>query len=331
MKLFKQKITWFILLALQCCVFLVLVSVETKAQVNDRSACGKLKNFNKSFEKSKKNQDVFFEYKYELVNCPEGLPVLRKYALDSDSEIRAIVLDILHNRKSSMDELRILVEHIKKYQDEDRAISFAKFYPCRFFQSIKSASFTKALINITKKSTSSSKDAAIYLLGCSAKSDKRAFNWLQSLSNPKLKTNLSSADRSSQLLNVAYARAELGIQEAVSTVVSKIEQVEAAGNFNEAMSLLDRIPYVSNCSILNKLSNFITNKNGYSGIIGTETITVRLSEKAIEFFTLSLGENLTGEKTGEWSRLHTDQELEQTQNRVRSGLNQQCLNGLFPR
>src|SRR3954466_3066203 len=98
MKPFKQKILWLIMLLVQSCVCLALFSVVSSAQVYDRSTCKKLKDFKKSFTASKKRQEAFFDYKYELINCPEALPVLRKYAFDSDPDVRTSVLDILQAR-----------------------------------------------------------------------------------------------------------------------------------------------------------------------------------------------------------------------------------------
>lgn len=309
------------------CLF--LFSSIGHAQVYDLSTCSKLKEFKTAFEKSRRDVSVFFDYKYEFVRCPAGASVLRKYAFDEHKRVRETVIDLLRQRQQSLETLKIIVDYINKYPEEGGPIFLAHFYPCQFFRSIRSRQFTKTLIHITKTKTDSTQGDEIYLIGCQAKFDKVAFGWLEKLSDPKWKTDLSPSLRASQLTNVAYARAELGNQNAVNTVLSDIEQIDKQGNFNYiATSLLERTPRISNCTILDRLSNFITDKRGYSNTSGSGVASIRISEKAVEMFTYSLGESATGAKYGEWrEKLYSNEELEQIQNRVRSRLRQQCKDG----
>mgnify|MGYP001202686536 FL=1 len=329
MKLFRSNIFRLVIFSVGFNVCLLLFSSAGHAQVYDLSTCSKLKGFKTAFERSGRNKDVFFDYKYEFVRCPAGVSILRKYAFDKNNRVRETVLDLLRQRPKSLDVLKIIVDYINKHPDEDEPIFLAHFYSCRFFRSVRSRQFTKTLIDITKTEKDGTHGNEIYLLGCQAKFDRVAFDWLEKLSDPKWKSDLSPGLRESQLPNVAYARAEMGIPDAVKTVLSDIEEIDKRGNFNHiAVSLLERTPQISNCTILDRLSNFITDKRGYSNTSGSGVASIRISEKAVEMFTYSLGETATGARNGEWKeKLYSDEELERIQSRVRSHLRQGCKDG----
>jgi hypothetical protein len=293
---------------------------ESMAQTRPHSCKGaKLKVDRKvieaNIEKYRRRETPTVESAYELINCTEAFPLLQKYALDPDPEVRGLITDYV-GRFSSPERLRILVRQIEAYPLKNAAMNYAHQYPCHSFSQIKQKSLAAALFSRIKDDYGDVHRNEIYLLGCLAPRDRQARAFLEELRSSSFPTKLDESLRAHQLFNVNLALAEVKQPDAVRDALARIDEVAKSDRYDELKSLVEQTQETSNITILRRLSVFIRDKRTGPSAYGD----IRIGDVAAGVYTRKLGAKVTGDGITDNYRRHTDEELEAIYQRVRSYL-----------
>jgi TonB family protein len=147
-----------------------------------QSQCKKVKRqaLAADFERYKKETSRGLEYKWELINCREALPVLRRYALDSDPHIRGLVGDFLA-RSPSAEALRILVSQVTRYPLDANVVHQINAYPCEDIRKARQKGLSAAIIGRLKARPEHADAEERYVLGCLAPKDPEARRSLEGM------------------------------------------------------------------------------------------------------------------------------------------------------
>lgn len=268
-----------------------------------------------NIEKYRRGETPTIESAYELINCIEALPLLQKYALDPDPEVRGLITDYV-GRFSSPERLRILVRQIEAYPLKNAAMRYAHQYPCRSFSQIKQRSLAAALFSRIKDDYADVHRNEIYLLGCLAPRDRQARAFLKELCSSSFPTKLDEDQRAYQLFKVNLALAEVKQPDAVRDALARIDEVAKSDRYDELKSLVEQAQETSNMAILRRLSEFIRDKRTGSSAYGD----IRIGDVAAGVYSRKLGAKVTGDSVTDDYRRHSDEELEAIYQRVKSYL-----------
>ncbi len=261
------------------------------------------------------NQGVF--------QCSDAVPVLKKYALDTNPNRRRIVTGLLHNAYKSVDRLRVLALQIQTFPTaSDKTVTFyAREYPCYYYKKVNPNKFSNALITRIKASNGAYNADEIYLLGCLSRQLPKAKKYLQEMWQLDYQTKLNADDRANQRENIVYALAEAGQKDAEEKVLSDISAMTETSNSDKIQSILDDAKSFTNCRIVERYVSLISDKREIyrdeyqDGEI--KKLKGRIRDLAISQFTSIYGTEVTGEK-GVLFRPHTDEEMELIYKRVKS-------------
>jgi hypothetical protein len=264
--------------------------------------------------------------------CREALPTLKKYALDPDPRVREQITRYLNDHYAP-EALQALVRQIETYPSDKSAFpyAYAARYPCHFFRAIKVRSLTSTLTIRVNSRNNAFKREEIYLLGCVAPKDPQARKLLEEMSQASFPLSLSENDRRVFGELVTYALAEAGSKEEEEKVLADIETKSNAGDPRVLQSLLEALQGFTNCRILLRYAQLITDKrDGPEAELNPEArmspgqteirrVRLRIGDVAISSFTYALGTKVTGEINNQWRR-HTDAEMERIYQRVKKSL-----------
>lgn len=300
----------------------------------NRLPCKKLpegvtrKQIEEDFEKYRKGEITILES--GPFNCQEALPVLKKYALDSDPRLREIVTLALGTAyydlyKSFYPEVfELLLLQIEKFPLYKSAFpqSYAANYPCYRYKKIKNKQqLTNALISRIKYRNREFSRDEIYLLGCLSRHEQKAKQFLLEIKQPDYQSQLDETDRQNQKELISYALAEAGLKDAEDKVLADIEVMTASSDANQVQSILDDAKSFTNCRIVRRYISLIEDKREISkseyqnGEI--RQLKGRVGDMAVSQFTSLYGSEVTGEKDVSF-RAHTDAEMERIYKRVKS-------------
>lgn len=269
-------------------------------------------------EKYRRGESPTIESAYELINCIEAFPLLQKYALDPDSNVRELITDYV-GRHSSPQRLQLLVQQIEKYPLKNAAMRYAYRYPCRSFSQIRKRSLAGALISRIKEDAEDVHRNEIYILRCLVGRDLQARRFLEEMRDPSFPTRLNESLRAHQLFEVNLALAEVRQPDAVRDALKRIDEQANSATYDELKALVEQVREILNIEILRRLSEFIRDKREGPGEYGG----IRIGDVAAGVFTRKLGSRVTGDKKSDnWVR-HTDEQLEQIYKRVKSYLERQ--------
>jgi hypothetical protein len=266
-------------------------------------------------EKYRRRETPTIESAYELINCTEAFPLLQKYALDPDPEVRGLITDYV-GRFSSPERLQVLVRQIEAYPLKNAGMRYAYQYPCRSFSQIRQQSLGAALFSRIKDDYGDVHRNEIYLLGCLAPRDRQARAFLAELRGSSFPTKLDEGLRAYQLFQVNLALAEVKQPDAIRDALARIDGEAKSERYDQLKSLVEQAQETSNIAILRRLSEFIRDKRTGPSAYGD----IRIGDVAAEVFTRKLGAAVTGEKVTGDTRRHTDEELEAIYRRVKSYL-----------
>jgi hypothetical protein len=257
---FPQKISCFLfpfvlmILAFSSDVFGEQTS-EFPHKCNSKNRHVDPKEVARDIENYRKGESPVIESRGELISCLEALPVLKKYLLDPDPNIRDLLTEYLGyflfpNR------LPLFLKVIETYPLENNAIRIAYNYPCRQFRRIKSKSLTNALIKRIETLENYGAGMEIYLLGCLAPRDLRAKRFLEEIRENTFtfRYKLTVNYREAQLRDIDYALAEAGDSAGEKLVLADFERIKNESVKNNEIEtlefLLGTLRGFTNCRIL---------------------------------------------------------------------------------
>jgi hypothetical protein len=279
----------------------------------------KRKTLEQDIESFKRERSRGLEYRWALTNCREALPVLRKYVVDKDAEIRGLVSVIL-SQNPSQEALQLLVNQVEAYPAETNAVQYVYAYPCERIRKARTKSLAAALADRVRARRGEVSERELYVLGCLARRDARARRFLEEVRAPAYRNELDERLRAIQLFEVNLALAEAGTTDAAARAVAHIDDVDRRGSFDELQALVEHVQKISDRPVLLRLAEFIRDQRTRATSGAGDAAAVRLGDIAARIFTLKLGEQVTGEKPADETRRHTDAELEQIYRRVESHL-----------
>jgi hypothetical protein len=319
---------WKLILRLLPVLALVLVSVSVSGQVRSIECAGfkaTRKALEAEVEKFRRGESSDLRGGF---SCPEAFPILTKYALDPDPKLRERITFYLKDSLSPK-ALELFVRQIETYPlDKNRFPAFhAAEYPCHAFETIRVRSLAEVLTARIKSRDTDFNREEIYLLGCLGRKDQQARKSLEAMSQPSFPLHFSENDRRFFVKLVTYALAEAGSKEAEEQVLAEIETGSKSGDPHAIKALLEEFQGFTNCRILLRFAQFITDKRDgletdlnpearlSGGRIELETIRLLIGDMAISSLTYVLGPKVTGE-TDYKLRRHTDAEMERIYQRV---------------
>ena len=261
-----------------------------KANVNfDR------KKIESDIQKFRRGETPTIESRPELIKCLESVPILKKYLLDSNPDVRNLITDFL-GYHILPERLPLFTKQIESFPLKNNGIQYAYKYPCKQYRKIKSKRLTNALINRIKSPSDSVHDQEIYLLGCLAKEDSQAKHFLQGMRQTSFEHKLSDQERKSQLMNINYALAEAGDIEAENLVLNEIDNNLKENETVILQFLLGKVRGFTNCRILLPLSQLVLDeRNVPMDFLGDREGKLQIGDVAVSIFATVLKDNLLGE------------------------------------
>lgn len=299
----------------------------------NRLPCKKLpdgvtrKQLIEDFEKFRKGETTINDS--GPLGCEEALPVFRKYVIDPEPKIRAIVTLYLgsayyeFNTSFYPKVLALLMLQVQNFPFDKGEFppSYAANYPCYFFKKFNGKQLTNSLIHrILYRNKEYNRDE-IYLLGCISRREPKAKDFLMQMSQPSFSTGLSEDDRRNQIENITYALAEAGEKAAEEKVLADIDSVNATVDADRIQGVLDDAKSFTNCRIVKRYISLIKDTRQISkaeyqnGEI--RQLTGRVGDIAVSQFTSAYGTKATGEQSVSF-RGHSDAELQKIYSRVKS-------------
>lgn len=249
-------------------------------------------------EKYRNGESPVIESKGELISCLEALPILKKYMLDPDANIRNLLAEFLGYFLFS-NRLPIFLKQIETYPLDTNSIRFANYYPCRQFRRVQSKALTNALIKRVKSLDNDFLSGEFYILGCVARKDSQAKRFLEEMRKTTFQHKLSAGDRDAQLRDVNYALAEVGDADAEKLVLADFEN--SKNDEKETLEfLLATMRGFTNCRILLPLSSLILDeRNVPASYLGEAEKNMRIGDLAISVFPTLMEKNVEGKAATE--------------------------------
>jgi len=321
-------------------VLLLFVGIYVASGVSEvrgqRRCKVNLRQVERDIERYRRKETPGIDSKRELIECRETLPLLEKYIVDPDPDLRGLLVDYLsYSHRPSAQVARLLVKQIAAYPSKNRAVDqLYSHFGCPMVRRVRTRPLTNALItriNAADVNPSSTLDKAaeIYLLGCLSPGDASARSFLKSLRTESFPTKLDPELRKSQLSRVNFALAEVNDSAAVAAALAEIDALAAGATPNDVDILIrEGVQRTDNCVLLNRFASFINDKREGPTIYlgdGVKTLRIRYGDIAVLAFTNRFGARVTGyEYKNDESQRHDEAELDQIYQRVKKYLGKQC-------
>jgi hypothetical protein len=169
-----------------------------------------LRQIGRDIERYRRGETPGIDSKYELTECRQTLPLLEKYIVDRDPEVRNLLVDYLSasQRRPQAQVARLLVKQIEAYPLNNRAVDRLHAHSaCHIVKQVRTRRFTEALVNRVNAtdgspSTTFDKAGEIYLLGCVASRDITARRFLERLRSESFPTNRDSGSSGNKLQDI---------------------------------------------------------------------------------------------------------------------------------
>ncbi|HEY0458607.1 MAG TPA: hypothetical protein VGC97_05595 [Pyrinomonadaceae bacterium] len=245
-------------------------------------------------EKFRKGETSTIESRPELIRCLEAVPILKKYIIDPDPNVRYLITDLLGYHILPQ-RLPLFLSQLEAFPLKNNGIQYAYKYPCKQFKKIKSKRLVDSLISRIKSTPGSVYDQEIYLLGCLAGRDFAAEEFLISMKQPSFQHNLTKEARESQLMTINYALAEAGYPDAEKITIAEIERIT---NDERAtlQFLLGTMRGFTNCRILLPASRWILDeRNVPSDFLKENEKKMQIGDIAAGVFEVVLNGEIGGE------------------------------------
>lgn len=319
----RARISGLWLLSVLLCLAIPQMTRAERTNVPPQTCKVKHRDLAAAVEKFRNGDWLDGEYKAVFMYCREARPLLKKYALDADRNIRDAMTGFLGFMQSRFN-LEVLIMQVEAYPlVSHQALYKISTYHCEDLNRIK----TERLIALRNALFRRAREAGewfygpeVRALGCLARNDQPSREFLEQMLTSASKTQISEQDRESLKPLIIYAFAGLARSEAVNYVLAEIEKAEKQGDPRDMWAVLEGSLRFLNPIILERLSRLILDKReGLSQEVKGSRQKLRIGDLAVSAFTVRLGRKATGENDPQW-RPHTDQELEKIYSRVRKYL-----------
>jgi hypothetical protein len=274
-------------------------------------------------EKFRTGEFLEGEYKLVFMYCREARPLLKKYALDPDRNIRNTMTDYLGFMQSRFN-LEVLIMQVEAYPLVSHTAAYKiSTYRCEELNRIKTdrlVGLRNALIRREREVPEWFYGDEVRSLGCLARNDQPARELLEQMLTPGGNIHIGERDRESLRPLIIRAFAGLARADAVNYVLAEIDAADKQGNPRDMWAVLESTLYFLNPVVLERLSRLILDKReGGSLEVNGSQQNLRIGDLAVSAFTVRLGRQATGQKDPQW-RPHTDEELGKVYSRVQKYL-----------